>query len=297
MLATKKLACLPGIHRGLLLSCRRHQLDLNFPEKLVRRGASLIEVLLVLAIIGLMIGLLLPAVQKIRSRSSELAHCNHLKQVNLATMNFADANHGTLPGRFAYDTLQYRSKQVFVLILPYLEQQALYSAFTGNPLALFDAPRQGVEMYFHPRDPTRSLQGGPGFGVGVNVRASLAENFCVFFEQSSSIMADGNSNTIFFAEHYSICGDKEYLFPSEAGTSFANRFDGDASPFVKPLPVPFQHRPRTGECDPRLIHASGPSGLYCGMGDGSVRLFSPSVNRSVFWAAVTPAGGEVVEFD
>jgi prepilin-type N-terminal cleavage/methylation domain-containing protein len=258
----------------------------------VRRAMSLIELLVVLAIVGLLVGLLLPAVQAIRTRALELSHCNNLKQIDLATIHFAETNEDVLPGPFALRTLHYKAKEPFVLILPYLEQTALYSAFTGDPLALLQAPRDGVGMYFNPLDPTRREVGTTSFGGGINVRASYAENFCVFNDQPSSIMPDGNSHTIFYAEHYSICGTTEFLFPTYAGTSFANRFANQANPSMNPLPSAFQHRPRSNECDSRYPNAAGRSGMYCAMGDGSVRLFSPSVNRAVFWAAVTPAGGE-----
>ena len=200
---------------------------------------SLLEFLVVLAITGLLVGLILPAVQAVRVKALEISNCNNLKQIDLATIHFAETNTGVLPGRFAAESLNYPAKEVFVLILPFLEQSALYSAFTGNPLALLQAPKAGVGMYFNPLDPTRSMPGGSSFGAGVNVRASYAENFCVFNDQPTVMIPDGNSNTIFFAEHYSICGKTEFLFPLYTGTNFANRYSGQASPSMSPLPTLF----------------------------------------------------------
>jgi len=263
----------------------------------MRRAMTLLELLVVLAIVSLLIGLLLPAVQAIRTRALELSHCNNLKQINLATVHFAESNNGVLPGPFAFKAFGYKAKEPLVLILPYLEQPALYDAFTGDPLALLKAPKNGVGMYFNPLDPTRSATGGPGFGAGINVRSSIADNACVFVEQPTTDIPDGSSNTILFAEHYSICGDTEFLFPKYGGTNFANRYEGHASPNMNPLPVPFQHRPRASECDPKFPQAAGRSGMYCALADGSVRMFAPTVHPAVFWGAVTPAGGEVVQFD
>jgi prepilin-type N-terminal cleavage/methylation domain-containing protein len=263
----------------------------------MRRAMTLLELLVVLAIVALLIGLLLPAVQAVRTRALELSHRNNLKQINLAAVHFAESNNGVLPGPFAFQSLRYKAKEPLVLILPYLEQPALYAAFTGDPLALLGVPKSGVGMYFNPLDPTRSATGGAGFGAGVNVRASIADNACVFVEQPTIHIPDGNSNTVLFAEHYSICGDTEFLFPKYGGTSFANRHDGHASPYMNPLPAPFQHRPRASQCDPRFPQAAGRSGMDCAMADGSVRLFAPTVHPAVFWGAVTPAGGEVVQLD
>ena len=290
---------------GLLLSKKKPWIEIDAETwrvtaiptvgELMRRAVTLLELLVVLAIIGLLIGLLLPAVQAIRTRALELSNCNNLKQIDLATLHFAETNQGMLPGPFAFQSLDYKAKEPLVLILPYLEQSALYEAFTTNPLALFHAPKSGVGIYFNPLDPTRSATGTQGYGAGINVRSSFAENFCVFNDQPNVTIPDGNSQTIFFAEHHSICGGTEFLFPTYGGASFANRYEGHAHPTMQPLPPSFQHRPTAANCDPRFPNSAGRSGMYCAMGDGSVRLFVPGVRREVFWAAVSPAGAEVME--
>jgi Protein of unknown function (DUF1559) len=63
---------------------------------LVRAGLSLVELLVVIGIIGILVGLLLPAVQRVRESASRLRCANHLKQVSLGWHLHADA-HGVYP--------------------------------------------------------------------------------------------------------------------------------------------------------------------------------------------------------
>ncbi|MBA4066877.1 MAG: prepilin-type cleavage/methylation domain-containing protein [Isosphaera sp.] len=94
-----------------------------------RRGFTLVELLVVVAIIAVLIGLLLPAVQKTRETASRARCQNNLKQIGLALQSYHDVN-GVLPmgnrgsspsGGYGYNWRLY--------ILPHLEQGPLYDRF------------------------------------------------------------------------------------------------------------------------------------------------------------------------
>ena len=103
------------------------------------RGFTLIELLVVISIIGVLVGLLLPAVQSAREAARRMQCTNNLKQIVLATHGYIDV-WSTLPrggflqrisaGSGLYDSTgsPYLSGGVFLGLLPYLEQRPLYDA-------------------------------------------------------------------------------------------------------------------------------------------------------------------------
>src|SRR4051812_29051532 len=103
-----------------------------------RRGFTLIELLVVIAIIGILIALLLPAVQMAREAARRTSCTNTLKQIGLALTNYIDVN-GRLPFGTAGRTFPPSGSKPLlwscvslstnVMLLPYLEQDALYQQF------------------------------------------------------------------------------------------------------------------------------------------------------------------------
>ena len=96
--------------------------------KLRKPAFTLVELLVVIAIIGMLIALLLPAVQAAREAARRMQCTNHLKQIGLAVHNFENARSFLPPAGLGNGRAT-----LFTLIWPYMEQQALYDmAFTTD---------------------------------------------------------------------------------------------------------------------------------------------------------------------
>lgn len=105
-------------------------------------GFTLVELLVVIAITGILIALLLPAVQMAREAARRTQCSNHLKQIALAAHNYHDAVRSFPPAMLLsqYDSgkNRYRGASLFVLLLPYLEQGNLHDQWDfSNPNANF----------------------------------------------------------------------------------------------------------------------------------------------------------------
>ena len=135
-----------------------------------RRGFTLIELLVVIAIIGILIALLLPAVQKIREAAARIQCQNNLKQWGLAMHNYHDANNSFVYGS-RLPTGSTNRQSWPPLLWPYVEQGNLFNQYdlkTGFYLppntqfnGLNSPMAMTIPLYYCPSD-----RGGPAYCKG-----------------------------------------------------------------------------------------------------------------------------------
>ena len=146
---------------------------------------------------------------------------------------------------------------------------------------------------------------------------------------SIAAVTDGTSNTILHAEKYARCSTTDPAIPPplrDGGTAWAYTtapmFEWQPPPMVLPgkafqpgFSIPalaargapraigpgsiFQYRPTPfqGNCDPTRTATAHPGGMPVGLADGTVRTLSPRMSGNTWWAAVTPAGDEILGSD
>lgn len=282
-----------------------------------QKGYTLLELLVSVGILAAMIGLLLPAIQKVRESAARMRAQNQMKNIQLGIHNHALVHDGRIAALCRED--YYPDCMVlYDDILPYLEGQASYT-HRIRPGAF----REAI-IYRNVDDPSyaayRNRIGNCSFPV----------NFAVFGYRPhfNSTFYDGTSNTFCLAEHYANCGTKANRtdFNTHYGPSsgqrisppltdhdgeailtiahprwptFASDVDGDEFPYPS-LPIPtktFQVKPKIDDCDPTIPQTPYSNSMLVGMMDGSVRSLTRTVSSAAFWAAVTPSGGETLSLD
>lgn len=288
-------------------------------------GFSLIELVVVIAILALLVGLLLPAVQKVRETAGRIKCGNSLRQVTLAAQQAHDATKsippgiGFWPGGGAYGTFHYH-------LLPYLEQGALYRNsyyagfhFVGNN----GVYQQPIKAYLCPSDPSAPAGGqatdlvGNVWGVSsyaVNAQVACRVNPAgqlVTPEEYARLLAsfpDGASNTVLLTEKYAQCFNNSY---PAGGNFWGYYFTGpNLQPYHPGYAVSwngysvgsaskFQLRPQpyNGGCDPTMASSPHPGGIQIALADGSVRFLSAGVSPHTWWYLCTPGGGETLPAD
>jgi prepilin-type N-terminal cleavage/methylation domain-containing protein/prepilin-type processing-associated H-X9-DG protein len=201
-----------------------------------RRGFTLVELLVVIAIIGVLVALLLPAVQAAREAARRTQCNNQLKQLAIGFHNYHDT-HLTFPRYITHMNYQgtntglWEGFSAHTMVLPFIEQGPLYdqieslkrTATNIDQLKWHNAyyqtvRRTRIKTYMCPSDTSRSGAdtGNSSYalceGCSTGWTNNNASNNGIFgredkFERNMSAILDGTSNTILASEH--LMGDHD----------------------------------------------------------------------------------------
>ncbi len=204
-----------------------------------QRGFTLVELLVVIAIIGVMVGLLLPAVQAAREAARRMACSNNFKQLGLGLHNYHAAYNrlpqqggGTKAGPTGIDNCLFLS--ILVPMTPFVEQQALWEQIS-NPMVIgstnypamgprpwdtaYTPWRTQVGTYRCPSDPTQPNAGQ--FGQ-TNYAACIGDG--IPWTDRGGINDDGTPGNPQAADQY-----LRGVFKTRRVTGFRNVLDGTAN--------------------------------------------------------------------
>jgi prepilin-type N-terminal cleavage/methylation domain-containing protein/prepilin-type processing-associated H-X9-DG protein len=309
------------------------RLSIPYSKAKQQAGFTLVEVLVVTAIIAVLIALLLPAVQKVREAGNRVQCLNNLKQMATALHSYHDV-YKLFP--HAYDaralfqdpskTPETTARSRFIvtkswatLILPLIEQDNLdragYASYHEHDVSIYACPSDRRAKGFYFGNNAYGTQGLTDYlavtgtmTFGGNPDSLSVRPKCdgVIYESSRTRIADitdGTSTTVLVGER----PPSPDLFwgwwtwsAFDASLGVRNTFPvyTVSGPAVPPLycarSLPENYRPSDGNnCDAHHFWSMHPGGGNWVFADGSVR-FLPYQSNSILPALATRSGGEVV---
>lgn len=304
---------------------------------LIRRpsksGFTLVELLVVIAIIGILIGMLLPAVQQVREAARRTQCANKIRQLSLAALNFESARMRFPPGWTTANSNSNSSEDGLLPgwawsadLLPFIEQSNLSSQidFRSAVLDPVNAPfiTEVVDTFLCPSDPDPEVldfaapvatpvgngsgtNNGPAGNSSDEIRLARSNYSGVFgnIEVADDPFAGngmffGNSRVGFRnlrdgSSNTMLIGERR----NDLGSiTWVGVIDGVDEPFARVVGATDNVPNNSGEGiqDFRSYH---PGGINVGMADGSTQFVSDDISEIAFQALGTRSGGEVARFD
>jgi type II secretory pathway pseudopilin PulG len=286
--------------------------------------------LVVIAIIGILVALLLPAVQAARESARRTDCSNNLKQIDLAVHNLHDIRKTMPPmaapcaanaaGCYTPSSTPFglHNYTLFAFVLPYMEQANLYDKLTPSGYAggQYSEVLKGLicpSDITHAGGKSLTTYGGANnWGI-----SNYGANNYVFGDpgkgktfsdahNSFASVTDGLTNTVFFAEMYGTCGNSGNIsiawgsLWADANSIWRPGFNlgankgGTGISSYPPSPK-FQVRPNiVNNCNPEVPQGIHPAGMMVALGDGSVRMFIANMDDVVWQRAANPRDGQPV---
>jgi prepilin-type N-terminal cleavage/methylation domain-containing protein len=287
---------------------------------------TLVELLVVIAIIGILVAMLLPAVQSAREAARRMQCSNNLKQMGVALHNYATANKECFPAGSPGNA----KHGLFTSMLPYLEQQNLYDSLDlkGTTRDTFAEPHRytHIPVYFcpsyafptvyrnmsntHMNGAITTYQGNggairnstqPTMPDGGNGKFPQNGVFGWQYVRSLQEIRDGTTNTLCMGEFVQRdykTGEFTQAPGNVRGWIMGATQDSQGIYSAKSVEYPPNTKiDRTSDGVPfnhlpmGSFHAGGLLYLMC---DGSVQFISDSITFSVYEDLCTVSGGEVV---
>lgn len=260
-------------------------------------GFTLVELLVVIAIIGILIALLLPAVQAAREAARRISCGNNLRQMGIALQSYHSALGSFPPGCIepAFQKTGGRQFAWSALLLPFLEQQPLHDSINfSQPFYAEVNAEAGATVLSVYLCPTSRRSSPLVRGLGASDYGGLygeaippiptngtwnAANGMMLYDRAITIaeVRDGTSNTLVVSED-TTSNDGQWI-------NGLNIFDQKYAINYTP------DDPRLWENEIRSDHPGGAYGVFA---DGSVRFLNETMDLKILKAIITRAGGEIV---
>jgi prepilin-type N-terminal cleavage/methylation domain-containing protein/prepilin-type processing-associated H-X9-DG protein len=316
-----------GQVRTLTVAFRIHLRD---SRAAARGGFTLIEMLLVVAIVGILAGLLMPAVQAAREAARRAQCTNNLRQIGLAVMNYHDG-HGSLPSGYL-SSVSNTGAEIgpgwgwIAQMLPQLEEaslaasldlrQPIESAVNKNRWRLIGSllcPSNDLDDWSWPAE-TRDPDGTPtglicnvGFAAYVGMYGSTDTTPIgdgLFFRNSRvrwRNVTDGSSQTILAGERAYRLGEATWVGAVTGASLFPDSDEGEvAVPHLKPSSGMILghagqgNTPNSPTSEINQFYSLHGDGANFVFADGHVVFLEGTIDYSLYRGLATRAGSEVV---